>query len=355
MRIFLKSIFFIFSTTILSAQIPNDYYITAENKADNVLKFELNQIISNHTTFPYTSSSTDTWDILKKTDKDPNNDNNVILIYSGVSVDASQEYNIGNGWTREHIWAKSRGDFGTAEGPGSDVHALRPLDNTTNSIRNNRGFNNCSDCEDVYDQWSNFTGSKKDNTEWSFEPRDEVKGDIARMLFYMAVRYEGYDLYLDLELSENILPSNDNAPLHAVLSTLIEWHRNDPVDAWEQNRNDIIYYSYQKNRNPFIDHPEIVEHLWGNQVGVEWNSLLFSLADNTISNFIIYPSAVSEVLFIKNSTNSFVDVVVYNLLGKKVLFEKNTNTLDVRELPKGVYIIQITNDLIKINKKFVKD
>jgi endonuclease I len=355
MRIFLKSIFFIFSTTILSAQIPNDYYITAENKADNVLKFELNQIISNHTTFPYTSSSTDTWDILKKTDKDPNNDNNVILIYSGVSVDASQEYNSGNGWTREHIWAKSRGDFGTAEGPGSDVHALRPLDKTTNSIRNNRGFNNCSDCVDVYDQWSNFTGSKKDNTEWSFEPRDEVKGDIARMLFYMAVRYEGYDLYLDLELSENILPSNDNAPLHAVLSTLIEWHRNDPVDAWEQNRNDIIYYSYQKNRNPFIDHPEIVEHLWGNQVGVEWNSLLFSLADNTISNFIIYPSAVSEVLFIKNSTNSFVDVVVYNLLGKKVLFEKNTNTLDVRELPKGVYIIQITNDLIKINKKFVKD
>ena len=54
-------------------------------------------------------------------------------------------------------------------------------------------------------------------------------------------------------------------------------------------------------------------------------------------------------------SSSFVDVVVYNLLGKKVLFEKNTNTLDVRELPKGVYIIQITNDLIKINKKFVKD
>ena len=175
------------------------------------------------------------------------------------------------------------------------------------------------------------------------------------MLFYMDVRYEGYDLYLDLELSENILPSNDSAPLHAVLSTLIEWHRNDPVDAWDQNRNDIIYYSYQKNRNPFIDHPEIVEHLWGNQVGVEWNSLLFSLADNTISNFIIYPSAVSEVLFIKNSTNSFVDAVVYNLLGKKVLFEKNTNTIDVRELPKGVYIIQITNELIKINKKFIKD
>ena len=104
------------------SQIPSGYYNTAENKADEVLKFELNQIIDNHTTFPYTSSNTDTWDILKETDRDPNNSSNIILIYSGVSVDGAQEYNNGNGWTREHIWAKSRGDFGTEEGQGTDVH-----------------------------------------------------------------------------------------------------------------------------------------------------------------------------------------------------------------------------------------
>ena len=153
----------IFFTISVTAQIPNGYYDSALNLADDDLKYALNQIIDNHIEFPYTSQSVDTWDILKETDRDPDNSNNVILIYSGVSVNGPQEYNNGNGWTREHVWAKSRGDFGTSPGPGTDVHALRPLDNTTNSIRSNRGFDNCVDCIYVYDQWSNPTGSKKDN------------------------------------------------------------------------------------------------------------------------------------------------------------------------------------------------
>ena len=277
---YFSTIFLLFSTK-LSAQIPPGYYNTAEDKADDVLKFELNQIIDNHTIFSYTSSITDTWDILKETDRDPNNSSNVILIYSGVSVDGAQEYNSGSGWTREHIWAKSRGDFGTEEGQGTDVHALRPLDNSTNGTRSNRGFDNCIDCVDVYDQWSNFTGSKRDNTEWSFEPRDEVKGDVARMIFYMDVRYEGYDSYVDLEVSETILPIDDKTPFHGILSTLMEWHRNDPIDNWEENRNDIIYNDYQNNRNPFIDYPELAEHLWGNQIGIEWNYSLNLLNKNS--------------------------------------------------------------------------
>lgn len=351
---YFSSLFLLFST-MLSAQIPAGYYNTAENKVDDLLKFELNQIIDNHTTFPYTSSNTDTWDILKETDKDPNNSSNVILIYSGVSVNGAQEYASGSGWTREHIWAKSRGDFGTAEGPGTDVHALRPLDNSTNSTRNNRGFDNCSDCIDVYDQWSNLTGSKRDNTEWSFEPRDEVKGDVARMMFYMDVRYEGYDSYVDLEVSETILPSDDKTPFHGILSTLIEWHRNDPVDAWEQNRNDIIYNDYQNNRNPFIDYPELAEHLWGNQIGVEWNSSLLSVVDNTINNITVYPTVVSDVLFIANIRNSIIDIVVYNILGEKVISTKNTNKVDVKELSNGVYMIWISDGMRQTNRKFVKN
>ena len=336
------------------AQIPSGYYNTAEDKADGVLKFELNQIIDNHTTFPYTSSNTDTWDILKETDRDPNNSSNVILIYSGVSVDGAQEYNNGSGWTREHIWAKSRGDFGTARGPGTDVHALRPLDNSTNGIRNNRGFDNCSDCIDVYDQWSNFTGSKRDNTEWSFEPRDEVKGDVARMIFYMDVRYEGYDSYVDLEVSETILPNNDNSPLHGVLSTLIEWHRNDPVDAWEENRNDIIYYSYQNNRNPFIDYPELAEYLWGNQTGFEWNSSVLSLEDNSIRNISVYPTVVSELLFIANVKNSIIEIVVFDTLGNEINIPIDNNELDVHSLKKGIYFIKILENSKTSSFKFIK-
>ena len=152
------------------AQVPSGYYGSAKNLADGNLKYELNQIIDNHIEFTYTSSNTDVWDIFKEADKDPNNSDNVILIYSGISVNAAQEYNNTNGWTRGHVWAKSRGDFGTTTGIGTGVHALRPLGNTTNSKRSNRSFNNCNTCEDITDKWGNTTGSKKDANDWSFEP-----------------------------------------------------------------------------------------------------------------------------------------------------------------------------------------
>ena len=120
------SVLSLFFFTVISGQVPNGYYDAAKNLAGENLKSALNQIIANHREYTYTSSSTDVWDILKETDRDPNNVDNVILIYSGVSVNAAQEYNSANGWTREHIWAKSRGDFGTAIGVGMYLHILRP-------------------------------------------------------------------------------------------------------------------------------------------------------------------------------------------------------------------------------------
>ena len=87
----------------------------------------------------------------------------------------------------------------------------------------------------------------------SYAPRDEVKGDVARILFYMTVRYSNLNLV------------NSTSPAvyqMAMLNRLLQWHLEDPVDSFEMYRNDVIY-SYQNNRNPFIDHPEFVEKLWG--------------------------------------------------------------------------------------------
>jgi endonuclease I len=226
------------------------------------LKTELNQIIKNHIEFPYTSSSTDVWDILKQTDRDTADSNNVLLIYSGWSVNANQEYNSGAGWSREHVWAKSRGNFGTAIGPGTDVHALRPCDVSVNSARNNRWF---AECTEEYIDGDGPTGSYRSSTKWVWKPNDKVKGDVARMIFYMATRYEGEGGEPDLEIVDSI-PSNSstNLPIHAKLSDLMRWHLEDTVDDWERNRNDIIYYSFQQNRNPFIDHPEYAQMIWGN-------------------------------------------------------------------------------------------
>lgn len=347
-----KMLLILISPLYCFSQIPINYYLTAESYTDDALKYQFNQIIDNHTEFTYTSTTTDVWDILKETDRDPNNANNVILIYSGASVDAAQEYNDGNGWTREHVWAKSRGDFGTTQGPGTDVHALRPLDDTTNSIRNNRGFDDCTNCVAVYDNWSNNTNSLKDNTDWSFEPRLEVKGDVARMLFYMAVRYEGYDAYPDLELSETIMPSNDISPLHGKLSVLLEWHRNDPVDAWEENRNDIIYYNYQNNRNPFIDHPELAEHLWGNKIGVQWPEMPLDIAEFTQESVQLYPNPASQYIHI-HGLNKETHIEVYDVLGRSVLHKElgpHDQKLNISQL-KGVYVFRLNQGNESIIKR----
>jgi len=94
----------------------------------------------------------------------------------------------------------------------------------------------------------------------SFEPRDQVKGDVARILFYMAVRYDGSDGVADLELND--FTGNGSVPFMGKLSTLLVWNNLDPVDDFERNRNEVIF-GYQKNRNPFIDYPHFADLIWG--------------------------------------------------------------------------------------------
>ncbi|MBL6449627.1 endonuclease [Fulvivirga sp. 29W222] len=246
-----------------NAQIPPGYYNNAEGKSGDPLKSALYNIIKGHVEYPYTSSSTDVWDILKETDRDPNNPNNVIGIYSNFSMNAALEYNSGDGWSREHVWAKSRGDFGTTLGPGTDVHHLRAADISTNSARSNRTFAECSELYvDGSGTYQGATASYTSSTSFVWKPRNEVKGDIARMIFYMATRYEGFNGEPDLEIVDYVVDAADKSPLHGKLSDLLAWHNEDPVDNLERQRNDIIY-GYQQNRNPYIDHPEYVGLIWG--------------------------------------------------------------------------------------------
>lgn len=251
-----------FATVLLSqltlAQIPNGYYNNASGKSGDDLKDALNDIIDGHTELSYANC----WDALKVTDRDPNNSSNVIGIYSRFSMDAAAEYDGGSGWNREHTWAQSRGDFGTSMGAGTDLHHLRAADISTNSARNNRVFD---DGGTTYvDASGNYSGTTpaKSGSDWTWEPGDGQKGDVARMLFYMATRYEGENGEVDLELTEQILSNTDSQPLHGKLSTLLQWHEDDPVDQEEMDRHEAIY-SYQNNRNPFIDHPEYADYIWG--------------------------------------------------------------------------------------------
>jgi endonuclease I len=233
------------------AQIPAGYYDSAAGLTGEELKTALHNIIDNHTTYPYTDASTDVWDILKESDRDPTNPANVILIYTGWSVNGAQEYNNEAGWSREHVWAKSHGGFDEYPPAGTDAHHLRPADITVNAARGEKDFDNGGT------QHSEATECYTDFDSW--EPRPAVKGDVARMMFYMATRYEG-DVAGEPDL-ELVNFTNTSGPIFGKLGTLIEWNEEDPVDDFERNRNEVVY-SYQHNRNPFIDHPEWVALIW---------------------------------------------------------------------------------------------
>ncbi len=285
------------------AQVPPGYYNGTSGQSGDQLKSTLYHIIKGHTEYPYSSSSTDVWDILKETDRDPNNTSNVIGLYSGFSMNAAKEYDNGAGWNREHVWAKSRGDFGTTLGPGTDLHHLRAADVSTNSARNNRSFAN--EADDPYvDGSGNYSGPTGSFTssDWVWEPRSEVKGDVARMIFYMATRYEGFNGEPDLELVESWPSNTDKSSQHGSLSALLQWHTEDPVDDRERNRNNIIYH-YQGNRNPYIDHPGFVNLIWGGGTYSSFTSIAVTNAtENQLYTYNISASGSSSNLTFSSTT-----------------------------------------------------
>ncbi|MDT0317307.1 endonuclease I family protein [Streptomyces millisiae] len=226
------------------------YYADALGLTGEPLRDALHEIISTGVT---TLSYSQVWEALKVTDRDPANSANVVLLYTGQSRSASLNGGDVGDWNREHVWAQSHGDFGTSPGPGTDVHHLRPADVQVNSSRGNKDFDDGGSAVAI------APGNYTDADSW--EPRDQDKGDIARMLFYMAVRYEGGDGFADLELNDAV--NNGSRPYHGRLSTLLEWHELDPPSAFEERRNELIHDQYQGNRNPFIDHPEWAEDIWG--------------------------------------------------------------------------------------------
>ena len=247
-----KNIFITFESYIIETEIiiledyafeiDMPYYEEAINKKGYLLKIALNDIISeNFIPLLYAQAI----EVLENSDQDPDNPDNVIVVYPGeygesVPTGYSSEIE-GYYWNREHVWPQSRlgvrvsytNDFTSK---ATDVHNLKPCDPDQNGFRSNHYFDN-------------FT------TNDTYEPRDEVKGDIARTLFYMAT------MYFDLSLDNN--PYNESSEkTMGILDVLLIWNELDPVDEFERNRNDVIQ-SYQGNRNPFVDYPEFAELLWG--------------------------------------------------------------------------------------------
>ena len=251
------------------------------------------------------------------------------------------EYNSGQGWSREHVWAKSRGNFGTSRVEGTDLHNLFAEDISTNSARNNRNFD-VGDTRYVDNSgtYSGSTNAFTSSSRWVWEPPDSLKGDVARVIFYMDVRYEGENGELDLEVTDSLLPSSSQLPLHGNARTLYSWHLLDTVSNQERMRNDTIF-KYQNNRNPFVDHPSFVQSIYGARYG---SVSVGSKEPNEINTYKIYPNPSNKNIIVESNKRSIVEVLVIDSQGRLVLKEQpllNRVDINVDELKRGLYFVRI--------------
>jgi endonuclease I len=268
------------------------YYLNADPSTPVTLRTTLHDIIKGHTSYPYSAGTTDTWDMLGFADEDHNatidvNPNVAERIWTVYSNDSYDNVAMGNpDYNREHTWPQSYGfndnTHPTDNAPRTDGHHLMLSNSSYNSDRGNNYFDNCSaSCTEltttVYDGEGTGTpigggsGVYPGNSNWfdgdSFEVWGARKGDVARAIFYMDVRYENLgeidstgtpepDLVVTDDLGL-IGPTDADTAYLGLKSVLLEWHANDPVDDIELERNEVVF-SYQGNRNPFVDHPEWV-------------------------------------------------------------------------------------------------
>lgn len=253
------TVFVVLAAIVLQAAEPAGYYSAAEGRWGAALRTALHLIISGHTNIPYSSSSRlDTSDALKDLDTDPANTNNVILIYARRS-EPKTTFGLTTGWNREHMWPNSYG-LDDVEPSFSDLHNLRPADANVNSARGNKFFDISDTNSTGYRSPAHAEAPATSTDSDSWEPPEVAKGEIARSLFYMAVRYRGDRpnepaLYLTGRTSEISATTN----LMGRLATLLRWHEQYPVSGRERLRNDRVFTHWQGNRNPFVDRPEWVQ------------------------------------------------------------------------------------------------
>lgn len=267
------------------------YYAQVNTSSPEQLRCSLHATIRGHTAFPYSGSGISTWTILELAEEDPNDSTRIIDAYRNRRyVKGSDRAGTGSGITynREHSWPNSlgfgsnTGNLGLPNAPYTDTHMLYLTDTGYNADRGNMPYANCpqsSGCGERATELNNGigggSGQYPGNSNWvrgpngnqgSFEVWGARKGDFARTILYMAIRYEGGTHPVtgqsepDLELTDirsQIVPTSSSPAYMGLLSDLLAWHQADPPDEAERRRNDVVF-SFQGNRNPFIDHPE-----WG--------------------------------------------------------------------------------------------
>jgi hypothetical protein len=328
---------------VVESTQPNGYYDSLDDLSGQDLRQALQDIIADPNVVR-AQTYADVIDILKAADQNPLNSNEVWLVYTEqgrAKLDLQVDSNNNGKWNREHTYPRSRGGFNNIEEDeiadgidvfwatkadslrhgNSDAHALRAADGPENSARGNQH----------YGQYTGPSGNL-----------GSFYGDVARSVLFMEIRYNGLEVV-------NGFPSTTGQL--GDLATLLDWHRNDPPDDFEMNRNNIIY-NWQFNRNPFIDQPDLVEYIWGNNVGEEWNQTL-SNPDHLLSTLKLFPNPATnsiQIYGLKQKAN----IEIYSSEGR-IISEATINTnkqLDLN-VTSGMYFVKIITENKSVVKKLL--
>ena len=331
---------------IVSSTATPGYYDSLEGKSGAILKQAIQDIIANPNLVRQYNYG-DAFEILKDADQNPENSSEVWLMYveeprSKLDTQTGTSGAVGF-WNREHIFCQSRGGFTDAtssipNGIGvwtttnaddiaaghSDVHHIRAEDSPENSLRSERNYG------------VDYNGPAGNQGSWH--------GDVARAIFYMCIRYNG------LNVVNGNPPQNPDGFI-GDLATLLTWNTADTADDFEMNRNNMVQL-WQKNRNPFIDYPNLADYIWGSNFGTPWYSAL-STVKNLDSKIAIYPNPAKDYISIVGlKEKAFIEI--YSPSGTK-LYE-NDYILDSKlflNLSSGIYLAKITSENKTLTKKII--
>jgi len=339
---------------LVTAQAPSNYYNSANGLTGNPLRQALHNIVKGHTSVTYSQLWTAFWATDNKGNgvvwdmySDRPNGNPPYTFYHGQ--DQCGNYtNEGDCYNREHSWPTSW--FNNDGIARTDLHHIFPVDGFVNNKRANFAFGEVRSAS-----WTSQNGSKLGSCATSgfsgtvFEPIDEYKGDFARAIMYMSVRYYGEDASWgssDMTNKSEILPW--------AINLLLRWNEQDPVSQKEIERNNVIYNEFQHNRNPFIDHPEYARMIWD----PNW-----SVNEGSTEKVALFPNPVEvgQTLRLSGNNNLFDAIEICDLNGRTLLkvSGKAINDFEVivpEGFAQGCYIVKLirNGNVVKREKLIVK-
>jgi len=328
---------FLFSS--LYADIPEGYYDSVSTLSGEALKSALHDIIDNNTNTNYDATPTGSRGQMYA--YFDNYTNTVRCVYTGLDVahtygDFSPPAEINCEHSYCQSWFEGIPEQAIAK---ADIHHLFPVQLTVNSSRGNNPLDNVSTISHTYNTDNNYYSYLGTNADGNtvFEPADQHKGNAARALLYFAVRYEMGLTQFDVDM----------------LATLVNWHEADPADTQEQTRNDAIY-DFQNNRNPFVDHPEYVDDIWGETPQDEIPPTIKNITFNSSSSITVNFSETVDETTSENTSNYSLSSIGNPTVAVRGVNSNNSKvTLSVPGLTQGTTYTLTVNNVEDLNNNII--